>query len=267
MTSSEPDAQAPTTLRCAGQLRGEGLRVALACSRFNDLITERLVSGARDGLVRPGVDPGSITEAWAPGAFELPLVAQQLAGSGAFDAVICLGAVIRGATGHYDLVAGQCAAGIQRVQLDTSVPVGFGVLTTETIEQAQLFEGYLDNIRKRGSSVGAVIEVVAEGVPAGLGAPVYGKLDGDLAAALLGINAVKGVELGAGFAAAALSGEENADEMRMGNDGKPIFLSNQAGGILGGLPTVQPIVCRFARKPPASILPPLPTVHRDGPHP
>jgi chorismate synthase len=131
-------------------------------------------------------------------------------------------------------------------------------------EQASFFEGYLDDIRKRGSSVGAVIEIVAEGVPAGLGAPIYGKLDGDLAAALMGINAVKGVEIGAGFAAAALSGEENADEMRMGNDGKPVFLSNQAGGILGGISTGQPIVCRFAVKPTSSILTPRRTVDRYG---
>src|SRR4029077_5786862 len=101
--------------------------------------------------------------------------------------------------------------------------------------------GYLDNVRRRGSSVGAVIEVVADGVPAGLGAPVYGKLDGDLAAALMSINAVKGVEIGAGFGAAALSGEENADEMRMGNSG-PVFLSNSAGGILGGISTGQEVV-------------------------
>src|SRR6202035_3732183 len=93
-------------------------------------------------------------------------------------------------------------------------------------EQARFYADYLDGVRKSGSSVGAVIEVVAEGVPPGLGAPVYGKLDGDLAAALMSINAVKGVEIGAGFAAAAFSGEENADEMRMGNDGRPRFLSN-----------------------------------------
>ena len=123
---------------------------------------------------------------------------------------------------------------------------------------------YLDGVRKRGSSVGAVIEVVAEGVPAGLGAPVYGKLDGDLAGALMGINAVKGVEIGDGFAAAALSGEENADEMRMGNDGKPRFLSNHAGGILGGISTGQPIVARFAVKPTSSILTPRKTVDRYG---
>src|SRR5256886_15349471 len=129
-------------------------------------------------------------------------------------------------------------------------------------EKAKFFGGYLDEIRKRGSSVGAVIEVIADGVPAGLGAPIYGKLDGDIAAALMGINAVKGVEIGAGFAAAALSGEENADEMRIGNDGKPIFLSNQAGGILGGISTGQPIVCRFAVKPTSSILTPRRTVDR-----
>ena len=120
----------------SGSLRGEGVRVAVACGRFNDLITERLLAGARDGLLRHGVDEASITEAWVPGAFELPLVAKRLASSGEYDAVICLGAVIRGATGHYEHVAGQCAAGIARVALDTGVPVVFGVLTTDTIEQA-----------------------------------------------------------------------------------------------------------------------------------
>ena len=130
--------------------------------------------------------------------------------------------------------------------------------------KAAFFEDYLDGIRKQGSSIGAVIEVIAEGVPVGLGAPVYGKLDGDIAAALMGINAVKGVEIGAGFAAATLSGEDNADEMRMGNDGRPRFLSNQAGGILGGISTGQPIVARFAVKPTSSILTPRATVDRYG---
>jgi chorismate synthase len=112
--------------------------------------------------------------------------------------------------------------------------------------------------------VGAVIEIVAEGVPAGLGAPIYGKLDADFAAALMSINAVKGVEIGAGFAAAELPGEENGDEMRMENDGKPIFLSNHAGGILGGISTGQPVVARFAVKPTSSILTPRRTVDRYG---
>jgi len=131
-------------------------------------------------------------------------------------------------------------------------------------KRAAFYADYLDDVRKRGSSVGAVIEVIAEGVPAGLGAPVYGKLDGDLASALMGINAVKGVEIGAGFAAAALSGEENGDEIRIGPDGQPRFLSNNAGGILGGISTGQPVVARFAVKPTSSILTPRRTVDRFG---
>ena len=126
-----------------------------------------------------------------------------------------------------------------------------------------MFENYLDGIRKQGSSIGAVIEVVAEGIPAGWGAPIYGKLDADLAAAMMSINAVKGVEIGAGFRAAELSGEENADEMRMGNEGVT-FLSNHAGGILGGISTGQPVVVRFAVKPTSSILSPRRTVDRKG---
>jgi chorismate synthase len=119
---------------------------------------------------------------------------------------------------------------------------------------AVAWEAYLDGVRKRGSSCGAVIEVVAEGVPPGWGAPVYGKLDAELASAFMGINAVKGVEIGDGMAVAALSGEDNADEMRAGTDGHPTFLSNHAGGILGGISTGQPIVSRFAVKPTSSIL-------------
>jgi 6,7-dimethyl-8-ribityllumazine synthase len=120
----------------SGRIQGTGMRVAVACARFNDLVTDRLLAGARDGLVRHGVDEGSITVAWVPGAFELPLVALQLAASGEHDAVVCLGAVVRGSTGHYEQVAGQCAAGLMRVQLDTGVPVVFGVLTTDDLEQA-----------------------------------------------------------------------------------------------------------------------------------
>ncbi|MPZ58785.1 MAG: chorismate synthase [Rhizobiales bacterium] len=131
-------------------------------------------------------------------------------------------------------------------------------------ERAAFFADYLDEIRKRGSSIGAVIEIIAEGVPSGLGAPVYGKLDGDLAAGLMGINAVKGVEIGEGFAVAALTGEENADEIRMGNDGRPRFLSNHAGGILGGISTGQLVIARFAVKPTSSILTPRRTVDRFG---
>ena len=128
---------------------------------------------------------------------------------------------------------------------------------------AARWETYLSEMRKAGSSAGAVIEVVAEGVPPGLGAPIYGKLDAEIAAALMSINAVKGVEIGEGFAAAALSGEANADEMRM-QDGVVNFASNHAGGILGGISTGQPIVARFAVKPTSSILTPRQTVDRTG---
>jgi chorismate synthase len=123
---------------------------------------------------------------------------------------------------------------------------------------------YLEGVRKAGSSVGAVIEVVASGVPAGWGEPIYDKLDSDLACAMMTINAVKGVEIGDGFDAAALTGESNADEMRMGPDGKPVFLSNHAGGILGGISTGQDIVVRFAVKPTSSILTPRLTVDVHG---
>jgi len=130
--------------------------------------------------------------------------------------------------------------------------------------QAKVYESYLDEVRKAGSSVGAVIEIVAEGVPAGLGAPVYAKLDADIAGAMMSINAVKGVEIGDGFAAAELRGEDNADEMRMGNERRPRFTSNHAGGILGGISTGQTIVTRFAVKPTSSILTPRKTVDRTG---
>jgi chorismate synthase len=129
---------------------------------------------------------------------------------------------------------------------------------------ADLWADYLDGIRKEGSSVGAIIEVVASGVPVGWGAPVYGKLDAELAAAMMSINAVKGVEIGAGMGAAALRGEENADEMAMNNDGTVRFLSNHAGGILGGISSGQDVIVRFAVKPTSSILQARRTVTVDG---
>ncbi len=128
---------------------------------------------------------------------------------------------------------------------------------------AERWEADLLAVRKAGSSVGAVIELVADGVPAGLGAPLYGKLDADIAAALMSINAVKGVELGDGFAAAALTGEANADEMRM-EDGSLRFASNHAGGVLGGIATGKPVVARFAVKPTSSILTPRQSVDSSG---
>ena len=135
---------------------------------------------------------------------------------------------------------------------------------TPDAQAAETWAEYLDGLRKSGSSVGAIIEVVAQGVPPGLGAPVYGKLDTDLAAAMMSINAVKGVEIGEGMSAAMLTGEANADEIFMGNDGKPVFSSNHAGGILGGISTGQDIVVRFAVKPTSSILKTRRTITKSG---
>ena len=129
---------------------------------------------------------------------------------------------------------------------------------------AQDWAAYLDDIRKAHNSVGAVIEVVARNVPAGLGAPIYGKLDTDLAAAMMSINAVKGVEIGEGMNAAVLTGAENADEIFMGNDGRPVYSSNHAGGILGGISTGQDLVVRFAVKPTSSILTPRQSITKSG---
>jgi chorismate synthase len=130
-------------------------------------------------------------------------------------------------------------------------------------QMVDVWEAHLERTRKAGSSTGAIVEVEALGAPAGWGAPIYGKLDGELAGALMSINAAKGVEIGAGFAAAAFSGEENADEMVMGNDG-PAFLSNNAGGVLGGISTGQPVVARVAFKPTSSILTPKRSIDEAG---
>ncbi|MGP0109011.1 MAG: 6,7-dimethyl-8-ribityllumazine synthase [Acidimicrobiales bacterium] len=149
MTSSDltllpSDAKERTAARVGTSLDGAsagtpspaGARIGFACAEFNGGITDRLLRGALDALEESGCDLAYAVVAWVPGAFELPVVAQRLAGSGAVDAVVCLGAVIRGDTGHYEFVAGECASGLQRVQLDTGIPVIFGVLTTDTVDQA-----------------------------------------------------------------------------------------------------------------------------------
>jgi chorismate synthase len=151
---------------------------------------------------------------------------------------------------------------IERARMDLDT-IGQNPFWCPDGEAAADWAEYLDTLRRDGNSVGAVIEVVAENVPPGLGAPLYAKLDSDLAAAMMSINAVKGVEIGDGMASAALTGVENADEIRMGADG-PEFLSNHAGGILGGISSGQPVVCRFAVKPTSSILTPRHSINRAG---
>jgi 6,7-dimethyl-8-ribityllumazine synthase len=135
---------------------GSGPRVGMACAEFNGGITDRLLHGALDQLERSGCGLDAVTVAWAPGAFELPLVARAYARSGVIDVVICLGAVIRGDTGHYDFVAGECASGLQRVQLDTGVPVVFGVLTTDTVDQALARSGDDEGNKGREAAVTAI---------------------------------------------------------------------------------------------------------------
>jgi len=152
--------------------------------------------------------------------------------------------------------------GIDRARFDWD-EIARNPFWTPDPQAAQDWALYLDDLRKSGNSVGAVIEVVARGLPAGLGAPVYGKLDTDLAAAMMSINAVKGVEIGEGMAAAALTGDANADEITMGPDG-PEYSSNHAGGILGGISTGQDVVVRFAVKPTSSILTPRKTITKSG---
>lgn len=124
-----------------GGVHGRGLRLAVVASRFNQAVTQRLLDGAMESLAEHGVETATVTVAWVPGAFELPLAALRLASDSELDAVVCLGAVIRGETDHYEHVATQCAAGLQRVQLDTGVPVIFGVLTTETVAEAEARAG------------------------------------------------------------------------------------------------------------------------------
>ena len=149
----------------------------------------------------------------------------------------------------------------ESVDFDAVTDNALFVASTQVVAE---WEAYLDEVRKAGSSIGAVVALEVTGVPVGWGAPVYGKLDAELASALMSINAAKGVEIGAGFGAAELSGEENADEMMLGQDGRPVFLSNHAGGVLGGISTGQPITARVAFKPTSSILTPRRTVTRDG---
>lgn len=180
---------------------------------------------------------------------------------------VAAGAVARKVLGDgIQIRAGVVQLGPHRIpddQIDFSA-VYDNALFAASNEVVPEWEAYLDTVRKAGSSIGAVVALEVTGVPAGWGAPLYAKLDSELASGLMTINAVKGVEIGAGFEAAMLSGEENADEMRIGPDGEPVFLSNKAGGILGGISTGQPVTARVAFKPTSSILTHRQTINRDG---
>ena len=248
----------------------------------------RILSGTLDGLTtgtpialeiqnvdQRSRDYGAIAEQFRPGhadlTYEMKYGIRDHRGGGRSSARetasrVAAGAVARRVLGDAVQVRGAMvqmgAHAVDRTRWDWDA-VGRNPLFCPDPVTAEFWEAELAEIRRAGSSIGAVIEIVAEGVPPGLGAPIYAKLDADIAAALMGINAVKGVEIGDGFAAAALRGEGNADEMRM-VDGTVQFGSNHAGGVLGGISTGQAIVARFAVKPTSSILVPRQSVDRAG---
>ena len=179
---------------------------------------------------------------------------------------VAAGAVARAVIAEVEILAWVSEIGgdaIDRGRFDAA-EIGNNPFFCPDPEAARRWEKLVDDARRDGSSLGAVVECVATGVPAGWGAPLYAKLDSELAAAMMSINAVKGVEIGDGFAAARLRGEENADPMRPGQDGTPIFLANHAGGIAGGISTGQPVRVRVAFKPTSSLLIPVETVTREG---
>jgi len=180
---------------------------------------------------------------------------------------VAAGAVARKVLGDsIQIRAGVVQLGPHRIpddQIDFSAVYGNPLFAASSAVVPE-WEAYLDTVRKAGSSIGAIVALEITGVPAGWGAPLYAKLDSELASGLMTINAVKGVEIGAGFDAAMLTGEENADEMRIGPDGEPVFLSNHAGGILGGISTGQPVTARVAFKPTSSILTHRQTINRAG---
>ena len=277
---SEADIQPWLDRRRPGQSRFTTQRQEPDQIRILSGVFEGVTTGTPIGLMIENVDQrprdyGEIATRFRPGhadlTYELKYGVRDYRGGGRSSARetamrVAAGAIARQVLGDVVRIRGALVQmgphRIDRARWDWAAVDANPFFCPDPVAAAA-WEDYLGDVRKAGSSVGAVIEVVADGVPPGLGAPVYAKLDGDLAAALMGINAVKGVEIGAGFAAAGLSGEENADEMRM-QDGIVAFGSNHAGGILGGISTGQPVVARFAVKPTSSILTPRHSVDRFG---
>ena len=255
--------------------RAEPDQVRILSGVFEGLTTGTPIALQIDNVDARSKDYGDIAERFRPGhadlTYELKYGIRDYRGGGRSSARetasrVAAGAVARLLLGPEVRIRGAMVQmgphGIDRARWDWEAVDGNPFFCPDAAS-VPAWESYLSEVRKQGSSVGAVIEVVAEGVAPGFGAPIYAKLDSDLAAALMSINAVKGVEIGEGFAAAALSGEENADEMWM-QAGEVAFGSNHAGGILGGISTGQPIVARFAVKPTSSILTPRRSVDRHG---
>ncbi|MFW6682431.1 chorismate synthase [Komagataeibacter intermedius] len=255
--------------------RQEADRVEILSGVFEGHTTGTPISLVIRNTDQRSRDYGDIATRYRPGhadvAYDMKYGIRDYRGGGRSSARetamrVAAGAVARKVLGDRISIRGALVQvgphAVDRARMDWEM-VNANPLFCPDMAMLPVWEDYLADVRKKGSSTGAVIEVVAEGVPPGLGAPIYGKLDSDLAMALMSINAVKGVEIGDGFASACLTGEENADPMRMEN-GMLQFASNHAGGVLGGISTGQPIVARFAVKPTSSILTPVPSVTRDG---
>ncbi len=277
---SEADIQPYLDRRRPGQSRfttqrQEPDRVRILSGVFEGLTTGTPIALEIENVDQRSKDYGDIATRFRPGhadlTYELKYGIRDYRGGGRSSARetamrVAAGAIARKLLGPAVVIRGALVQlgglGIERARWDWAEVARNPFFCPDPGAVAD-WEAFLSGVRKSGSSTGAVVEVVAEGAPCGLGAPIYGKLDADLASAFMGINAVKGVEIGAGFAAAALSGEANADEMRM-KAGEVEFLANQAGGILGGISTGAPIVARFAVKPTSSILTPRRSVDRDG---
>jgi chorismate synthase len=277
---SEADIQPWLDRRRPGQSRFTTQRQEPDLVRILSGVFEGLTTGTPIALQIGNVDQrskdyGEIAERFRPGhadlTYELKYGIRDPRGGGRSSARetamrVAAGAVARLVLGAGVRIRGALVQlgphGIDRARWDWEAVAANPFFCPDPVAAAA-WEEYLDGVRLAGSSCGAVIELVADGVPPGLGAPVYAKLDADLAAALMGINAVKGVEIGDGFATAALSGEANADEMHM-RDGEVVFGSNHAGGILGGISNGQPVIARFAVKPTSSILASRASVDRQG---
>jgi chorismate synthase len=278
---SEADIQPFLDRRRPGQSRfttqrQEPDQVRILSGVFEGQTTGTPIALLIDNVDQRSKDYSNIAQSFRPGhadlAYELKYGIRDYRGGGRSSARetamrVAAGAIARKVLGEGIVIRGAMVSmgvhAVERARWDWSAVEANDFFCPDPVA-ATAWETELTQIRKEGSSIGAVIEIVAEGVPPGLGAPIYGKLDADLAAALMSINAVKGVEIGDGFAAAGLRGEDNADEMRAGPDGRPVFLSNHAGGVLGGIATGQPLVARFAVKPTSSILTPRRSIDASG---
>lgn len=268
------DARKPGTSRFTTQRREDDL-VRILSGVFEGKTTGTPISLMIENTDQRSKDYSEIAQRYRPGhadyAYDAKYGIRDYRGGGRSSARetaarVAAGAVARLVIPEVTITAYVCELGGDRIDpanID-SAEIANNPFFCPDAAAAKRWEEKVDTARKAGSSLGAIVECVATGVPAGWGAPIYAKLDSDLASAMMSINAVKGVEIGDGFEAARLSGEENADRMRPGADGKPEFLANHAGGTAGGISTGQPVVCRVAFKPTSSILTPVESINSAG---